>query len=67
MKFAIILKELRKSNNITQVELAKMLNLTQSSVSEWENEISRPEYENLIKLADIFDVSLDELMGRKDY
>ena len=67
MKFAKILKELRNSNHFTQKQLAEKLGVNQSNVSDWENDVSRPEYENLILLADIFDVSLDELLGRKEY
>ena len=63
--FAKILKNLRISHNLTQRELAQKLRLHQSNVSDWESGVSRPEYENLITLADIFDVSLDELLGRK--
>ena len=66
MKFHEILKELRIGNKFTQKELAAKLKVHQSNLSDWENGISRPEYENLILLADIFDVSLDELLGRKD-
>ena len=65
MKFAGKLKELRLSNNLTQKDLAMKLNVHQSNLSDWENNISRrPEYENLMLLADIFDISLDELLGR---
>ena len=60
------LKELRKAENISQCRLAKMIGVAQSNVSDWENDVSRPEYENLIKIAEIFDVSTDYLLGLTD-
>ncbi len=60
------LKELRKTENISQCQLAKMIGVAQSNVSDWENDVSRPEYENLIKIAEIFDVSTDYLLGLTD-
>jgi len=65
MDFAKNLKCLRAENNYSQKKLADLLNIHQSNISDWENEISRPEYEHLIKLADIFEITLDELVGRK--
>ncbi|MCL2570365.1 MAG: helix-turn-helix domain-containing protein [Firmicutes bacterium] len=65
MNFAENLKKLRKDFRYTQKDLAEKLKLNQSNISDWENGISRPDYENLIKLADIFDVSIDELLGRE--
>ncbi len=61
------LKELRKSENMSQVALSKLIGVAQSNVSDWENDVSRPEYENLIKIAKIFDVSTDYLLGLSDY
>ncbi len=51
---------------MSQKELANKLGICQSNISDWENDVSRPEYERLIEIADIFDVSLDELLGRKE-
>ncbi len=67
MIFANRLKELRKSENMSQTQLAKIIGIAQSNVSDWENDVSRPEYENLIKIAKIFDVSTDYLLGLTDY
>lgn len=50
--------------NLTQEQLAKMLNGKKSLVSNYENGYSTPDIETIIKLADIFDVSIDELVGR---
>lgn len=57
---------LRKEKNITQAELAKKLNIRQTTVSSWENGVSVPDYPTLIKLADFFEVSTDFLLGRED-
>ena len=59
------LKELRKANNKTQEEIARLLNVTQVTYSRYELEQSEPTIETLIKLADIYGVSLDYLVGRK--
>lgn len=49
---------------MTQEQLANLLNGKKSLISNYENGYSTPDIETLIKLADIFDVSLDELVGR---
>ena len=43
------------------------LNMNQNTISRYENLEREADYETLIKLADYFDVSLDYLLGRKDY
>ena len=48
---------------MTQVEVAKLIGIDQTNISNWENDKTRPEYENLIKLSQIYDVSIDELLG----
>jgi len=60
------LKELRKKNNISQVKLAMDLNLTQNSISRYENEKRQADYETLMAFADYFNVSVDYLIGRTD-
>lgn len=57
------LRYFRKQNGYTQVELAEILGIKQSSVSDWENDVSRPEYENLIALAKLYDETVDALLG----
>lgn len=59
-------KELRKKNNISQEKLSKLLNTTQSNISGWESDKWQPDNDNLIKMCDIFNCSLDYLLGR-DY
>ncbi len=58
------LLEQRKLYGYTQRDMAKLLNITQPSYIRYENGTSEPSQENLIKIADLFDVSLDYLLGR---
>ena len=57
------LLEQRKLYGYTQRDMAKLLNITQPSYIRYENGTSEPSQENLIKIADLFDVSLDYLLG----
>ena len=59
--------EQRKMNNLTQREVAQKLGIAQPSYIRYENGKAEPTIENLIKLADLFDVSIDFLCGRKEY
>ena len=54
----------RKSLNITQEALAQQLGVTNQAVSKWESDQCCPDVMLLPKLADIFDITLDELFGR---
>lgn len=54
----------RKSLGLTQEKLANLLNGKKSLVSNYENGYSTPDIFNLVKIADIFDITLDELVGR---
>ena len=58
--------ELRMSKNLSQSALADMLDVSRQSVSKWETGSAVPDLDNLIKLCDVFDVTLDELTGRTD-
>lgn len=53
--------KLRKSKNLTQAELASLLQYSDKTISKWENGEIIPSVENLIKLANIYSVSLDEI------
>lgn len=59
------IKALRKMHGMTQGDLALILGGKKSLVSNYENGYSTPDIYTLIKLADVFDVSLDELVGCK--
>lgn len=56
---------LRKEKNFTQEEIAIKLNISAQAVSKWENDISMPDISILTSIADIFDITLDELLGRE--
>lgn len=63
---AIPLKMLRESKGITQAELSSMLSISPSTVGMWEQGRRVPDYENLKRIADYFNVSTDFLLGRED-
>lgn len=54
---------LRTEKNLSQGDLAEMLEVSRQSVSKWENNSAVPDLEKLIKLGKIFDISLDELVN----
>lgn len=66
MAFAERLKELRKQANLTQVELAKRLGIGQSSYADWERGRKKPTQENLVKISQVFSVSIDYLVGNSE-
>ena len=57
------IRDLRLSKKMSQVELAKLIGVSKQSVSNWENDNIQPSIEMLIKLADVFSVSTDYLLG----
>ena len=59
------LRELRFRYGLTQNELAEIIGIKRNTYSDWENGKTEPSFENLIKLADLFEVSLDWLFGRE--
>ena len=60
------LKELRKSKGISQLRLATDLNTTQNTISRYETGEREPGIDELIKIADYFNVSVDYLIGRSE-
>lgn len=58
------IKELRKKFDMTQLELAKKLNISQTNYSRYEMGKNSPDIDMLIKMADFFHVSIDTLVGR---
>lgn len=55
------LMELRKKNGYSQEDLANKLNVTRQTISKWELEQTSPNLKDLKNIADIFNISLDEL------
>lgn len=60
------LKKLRTDKKLTQEELGKKINVTKVSISGYENGNRSPDTETLQRIADIFDVSTDYLLGRTE-
>lgn len=57
------IRQLRKENRITQVELASIIDVKKQTISNWENNNIAPSIEMLIRLATYFNVSTDYLLG----
>lgn len=66
MEFSERLKELRKQAHLTQVELASKLGIVQSSYADWERGKKKPTQDNLVKIAQILNVSVDYLVGNSE-
>lgn len=64
MEFAKKFKELRKDRDLSQVEVAKQLNISRSTVGKYETGDRLPDLNMFVKIADLFDVTADELLGR---
>lgn len=62
MKLSEKIIELRKSNGMTQEELASKCNVSRQSISKWEADITLPETEKLLLLGELFHVSMDVLL-----
>ena len=60
------LKELRKSHHMNQLEFAKKIGAAQNTVSNWENGKRQIDTDTAVKIADLFGVSVDYLLGRSD-
>ena len=57
------IRALRKARKMSQVELAKCLGVTKQSICNWENDNIQPSIEMLVRLASLFSVSTDYLLG----
>lgn len=57
---------LRRQNSFSQEEVADKCGVSRQAIAKWENDESHPTIEKLILLADLYDVSLDELVGRNE-
>lgn len=63
MKFNENLKYLRKEAKLTQEQLAEKLNVSRQAVTKWESGQSLPDIQNLKEMADMFEVTMDALVG----
>ena len=58
------LKFLLKEKNLTKIQLSKELNITRQAINDWTSNNVYPVYDNLIKLSEIFNVSIDDLLKK---
>lgn len=65
--FSEILSALMKERKYTQTKLAELMEIKQSQISEWLSGKAKPGYDNLRKLAQVFEVSADYLLMLTDY
>lgn len=66
MEFSERLKNLRKQAGLTQVDVAGELGISQQAYASWERGVKRPTQENLVKIAQILNVSVDYLVGNSE-
>ena len=64
--FQIRLKELREVRKLSQAKLADALGVRQSTVAMWENGKNKPEFDTLTRIADFFNVSVDDLLNKTE-
>ncbi|MDE6655951.1 MAG: helix-turn-helix domain-containing protein, partial [Anaeroplasmataceae bacterium] len=60
------IKRFRLDKDWTQEDLAEKLNVTRQTISKWEQGINEPDISTLRKLSDIFEISIDELIGKEE-
>jgi len=65
MDIGVKIKELREEKNLTQEELAKLLDIDKSTIAKYETNDREPKVYILCKIADYFSVTLDYLAGRE--
>jgi putative transcriptional regulator len=63
--FSENLKTLRKEKGFSQEQLATRLNVVRQTISKWEKGISVPDAETLMQLADVLEVEVSDLLGKK--
>jgi transcriptional regulator with XRE-family HTH domain len=60
------LRKLRQEKRLRQDQVAALVNVTRSTVCTWESDTRQPSYETLVRLANLYNVSTDFLLGRTD-
>ena len=63
MEFSERLKKLRKQAQLTQVDVAEKLGISQPAYASWERGVKKPTQENLVKIAKLFNASIDTLVS----
>lgn len=64
--FSQRLKQLRKDKHLTQAQVAQLVGVTPSMISSYETDIRLPSYEVMVRLADVFGVTVDYLLCRQN-
>lgn len=59
------IKALRKQHGYSQQQIANKMHITQGAISQWENGLTVPVADQLVSLANIFDITVDELLERE--
>jgi transcriptional regulator with XRE-family HTH domain len=62
-KFGQILKAFRKRQGLTQKELAQKINISQATISTWEEGTKDPGFSNILQICEAFQITVDELLG----
>lgn len=60
------LKELRKEHFLTQKQIAKIINKSETGYASWEQGLAEPSINDLIILSNFYDISIDYLVGKED-
>lgn len=66
LDLSVRLKELRLEKRLRQDQLAALVGLEKPSISMYENDMRQPSYETLVRFADVFNVTVDYLLGRRN-
>lgn len=66
VEFALRLRQLRKDKHLTQAQVASRIGVTPSMVSSYETDIRLPSYDVMMRIADVFGVTVDYLLCRQE-
>jgi len=64
IEFGKQLKQLRRERGVSQKFIAEQLGISRQAVSKWESDTAQPDLDNLVKLSEVLEVSVDTLVGR---
>ncbi len=64
MKYGKEFKNVRLTHGRSQTQVARATGISQQNISNWENDVYLPNIDFCVKLADYYEISLDELVGR---
>ena len=57
--------EIRKENRMSQEQFGQLFHVTRQTVSNWENAKSYPDLQTLVKISELFEITMDELLKEK--